>query len=344
MTIYKTTKQKDKDKLVFIDITNMRLDRYVGNLITFFKICGYTVCLPRNKNLIYSLSSKRGEVKYASWVIDKDVKFKKPIKNKDVLYLSDKMLSNNYFNTSGTNKNSYYIPMSEYPLMYHNYLSRKEIKTSIARNCSIFMSGNFSKDSYYQISNDNVFNILSRREIYDFVILKNYYKKLSSVKYFELPIAEIEEYKVYLINRHTDFSIDLYKLKSILIKFDFFMALPGVVMPQSHNLIEAMSVGCIPIMHKTYADLLTPQLTHLENCLVYSTLLELDTLINEAFKLPQEQIREMRKNVIRYYLEHLTPESVVKTILDSEFQILYVQAEQKSVALLKKNNFQINKK
>ena len=81
-----------------------------------------------------------------------------------------------------------------------------------------------------------------------------------------------------------------------------------------------------------------PQLKHLENCLVYSTLLELDTLINEAFKLPQEKIRDMRKNVIKYYLEHLTPESVVKTILDSEFQILYVQAEQKSVALIK-NNF-----
>jgi hypothetical protein len=50
------------------------------------------------------------------------------------------------------------------------------------------------------------------------------------------------------------------ELRHWLAKFDFYFALPGVVMPFSHNIIEAISVGCIPFIQQSSSHLFLSQL------------------------------------------------------------------------------------
>lgn len=335
--VAKIKKVPDRDKIVFLDVQNINLDRYLANLITFFKLNNFTIYLPRDKNLINKIYSKKGEAKYIYLVLDGFVKFGTPNSALKAIFFNKNKLSNDYFNKKNQSNGSYYVPMSEYPLMY-NYCSPKElIKSTRLRNCSAFMSGNFSKESYNKISHDNIFDVLSRREVYDFIIEQPYFKELKSLEEVAISATEISPNKVYLVDTHSDFSIELDTLKSILVKFDFFMALPGVVMPQSHNLVEAMSVGCIPIIHKTYADLYIPKLEHMKNCVVYSTFSELNIITSKAFNLDKEQIVFLRENVFSYYKQYLSPNEVIKNVTKTGVKKLYIQAEQESVRLLKQD-------
>lgn len=61
-------------------------------------------------------------------------------------------------------------------------------------------------------------------------------------------------------------------LRPILAKFRYSMAFNGVFMPFSHNVIEAMSVGCIPIIEYKYADLIQLKLEHLKNSFIFSAI------------------------------------------------------------------------
>lgn len=332
----RTKNKPDRDKVVFLSIENIRLDRYLANLITFFKLNNFTIYLPRDKNLINKIYSKKGEAKYMYLVLDGYVKFGTPNKALEILYFNKNQLSNNYYR-GNQSANSYFVPMSEYPLMYSNYSSKQLIKTKELRNCSVFMSGNFTKESYNKISHDNIFDVLSRRAVYDYIIKQAYFKKLKNLKELTIPSEKITNKKVYLVDTHNDFSIELNSLKSILIKFDFYMALPGVVIPQSHNLVEAMSVGCIPIIHKTYANLYIPKLEHMKNCMVYSTFDDLNIIISKAFNLEKEQIVFLRAHVLHYYKQFLSPKEVIKNVTKAGIKKLYIQAEQESVRLLKLN-------
>src|SRR5260370_10572567 len=49
-----------------------------------------------------------------------------------------------------------------------------------------------------------------------------------------------------------------------LSRCEVFLAPPGISMPQCHNIIEAMAVGCIPLTN--YIEWLSPPLTDGVNC------------------------------------------------------------------------------
>ena len=96
-------------------------------------------------------------------------------------------------------------------------------------------------------------------------------------------------------------------------------------------------MGCIPIIHKTYADLMFPTLKHLETALVYDSMGELDELIIKSINLREDQIKSLEYNVQEYYSKHLSPAAVVKKIEENDFSKIYIQAEEKSLALIKKD-------
>jgi hypothetical protein len=90
-----------------------------------------------------------------------------------------------------------------------------------------------------------------------------------------------------------------------LAKADFFLAPPGICMPMCHNIIEAMAVGAIPIT--SYPEWFRPHLRHMENCIVYSDAADLVEKMKFVLAMEQPQIRQLRKNVIRFFEEHLAP-------------------------------------
>lgn len=92
---------------------------------------------------------------------------------------------------------------------------------------------------------------------------------------------------------------------SSLAKADFFLSPPGIVMPMCHNIIEAMAVGTIPITN--YPEWLQPNLTHMENCIVFDDKDDLINKIRSALEMSADQIAKMRANVLSYYEAHLKP-------------------------------------
>jgi len=344
--LFQTSKINPGDKVIYIDISGIAINRYLYNFLKFFQINNYTVYLPKNKNIIAQLCRDKGEFKYASWLLkERFVKFDGPSNSKQILKISKEQLSNDYFSSFFINKlekETYHVPMSEFPGLYYKYDWREEFSIEMKRKRSVFMIGNMNRKYYNNIAEEKVFNILSRRAIADFIFLQKYYIKINSMIELERYIqCEIDE-KVILIDTFINFTISGEKLKIILKGFDFYLATPGIIIPQSHNMIEAMSVGNIPILHKTYANLFRPILQNNINCLTYETLEEMNDIINKIFDLPDEKILNLRKNVSEYYIKNLTPEAVVNKIENNNFTKIFLQAEGISLNYLKKQRFLIN--
>lgn len=310
-------------KKVYLDIDEIALNRYLYNFIKFFTLNDYTVYIPRNKKVISSLNRKGGEFVYASWILKEQVKLGKP--GKVDLVISKEQLSNDYFGKP--TENAYFIPMSEYPGMYRNNIHQDSKGITGERNRSVFMSGNMDAVHYNRISKAGFFKIPSRREVAEFIQRQSYYHDIRSLEDLKSFIKGENDRKVILIDTSKQFRIPLNELKNLLQRFHFYLALPGILIPQSHNLIEAMSVGCIPIIHKAYAGLMCPVLKHMETALLYDSLEELDELVLSSFNLEKDIMDSLHENVQEYYSSHLTPSAVVKKIEQEDFSKIYIQAE-----------------
>lgn len=95
------------------------------------------------------------------------------------------------------------------------------------------------------------------------------------------------------------------KYFDFLSKADFFICPPGWRIPHSHNLIEAMSVGTIPITN--YHGYMQPRLTPDYDCLTFSTIDDLKIAVAKALNMQTADIQRLRSNVLRYYDEYLEP-------------------------------------
>ena len=99
-------------------------------------------------------------------------------------------------------------------------------------------------------------------------------------------------------------------------------------MPICHNVVEAMSVGAIPILE--YPEYLEPPLKHGVNCLVFSGPEELVRIMRRAFQMKPSQIAAMRKAAREYYERHLAPGLFGKAVMESrhrELTLLFNSAQ-----------------
>lgn len=118
--------------------------------------------------------------------------------------------------------------------------------------------------------------------------------------------------KCVIVDRH-QFSIREPWLE-VLSKSNFFVCPPGVIMPSSHNSIEAMAVGTIPLIN--YPEWFYPRLEHMKNCIEFSNEKDLISQVKHISNMKQTQIEQMRNNVIEYYEKYLLPQSFQQKILD----------------------------
>jgi hypothetical protein len=130
-------------------------------------------------------------------------------------------------------------------------------------------------------------------------------------------------------NGYSNYSLVRDDYLDFLASTDFALAPPGLDMPHSHNLVEAMSQGAIPILN--YANWLSPRLQHGVNCLQFQNLAELSTTVQAALEMPLSRIYDMRAEVLRYYESFLRPDSVGRQILQRQPSTLFVNAETHSL-------------
>lgn len=228
--------------------------------------------------------------------------------------------------------------MSFHPFMYHNNLWDHKINLDSKRINALFCYGNFDSKAYLAIKKTS-FKVVPRTELLrffqkkeDFISIKN---KETVLESFEK--KDLDKKFVFAIKEN--YRIEMEDIRDILSYFNFYLCCPGVVMPLCHNVIEAISVGTIPIIQKEYADVIYPKLEHLKNAIIFDDLEHLNQIINkEIFEYSSEKISEMRENVLEYYNNFLTPKSVVENINKSIRQkdLIYLQAEHRSVKFTSK--------
>lgn len=90
---------------------------------------------------------------------------------------------------------------------------------------------------------------------------------------------------------------------------DFLVCAPGMAMPMSHNIIEALGVGTIPLTN--YPEWFFPALENGVNCLVFRDTDDLIERVDEILRMPEERIESMRAACRAYYDRHLDPRAVI---------------------------------
>tara|TARA_R110002073_G_scaffold65408_34_gene163536 strand:+ start:19791 stop:20984 length:1194 start_codon:yes stop_codon:yes gene_type:complete len=102
----------------------------------------------------------------------------------------------------------------------------------------------------------------------------------------------------------------------------FFLAAPGQTYPHSHNCIESLAIGTIPILE--YNERFQPALEHGVNCLVYRGEQQFRQLMTEIRAMPESSIQQMRQGAIAYYDEYLSPQSFVHRLTADAFDRLHM--------------------
>lgn len=99
-----------------------------------------------------------------------------------------------------------------------------------------------------------------------------------------------------------------------------------------------MSVGAIPVLN--YAEVFSPPLEHMKNCISFKTREELILSIHEIRHLSQGKINELHENVINYYEQYLTPERFAERIINSQEKefIVFVIEEWRSAKYVEQSH------
>ena len=327
------------DKVVVLNVKNVEFKRYLYLLVKFLHLEGYTIYIGKDFPTFYNYYKDQ----YIRFLFSgKLVRTGNPPNGQHVKIIDDQVLSADYFSNSQLPylfNSFYYVPMQQHPLMYHTGWWNEPL-ASLKRKKSLFMAGNFDEQSYAPIEQDGLFKTISRLKIYSFLETNGALYHIPDMQHLRIFLNdEVLDEKVILINRlKTD--VPMNELRHILARFSFYFALPGVVMPFSHNIIEAMSAGCIPFLQDEYAAMFKPALINGENAIIFSDEHDLQSTIASLFSLDNDDTKRMRDSVFTYYNTYLTPEKVVGALEETNFTKIYLQAEHHSVDFIKvKQNF-----
>jgi hypothetical protein len=326
-------KPEKEPHTILLDIRENYYRRYLYTFLKFFHIEGYEIYVRRRLKLMVQLRRDP----YANYLLkERLIHFGKPSGKSRQLIIGEGILSPDYFTgiiNEPVTKNSFYVPMPQHPLMYHAELWNMPLNNQ-KRKRSIFMAGNFDPLLYDQIGKAGIFNLISRTSIYEILENRERLYRINDLKALEKFLESSLDQQIILVNR-LHFDVPMNKLRGILNQFTFYFALPGVSMPYCHNIVEAMSAGAIPFLQKAYADLFQPALIDGVHVIVFKNSQDLEERLDLAFSLSEEELKLMRQNILAYYHEHATPQSVVSLLESKTFDKIYLQASEYSVSLVK---------
>ena len=113
---------------------------------------------------------------------------------------------------------------------------------------------------------------------------------------------------------------------------DFVLSPPGWCMPVSHNLIEAMFCGAIPVTNG--GAFMAEPLADGVNCLAFENDEGLVAAVERALAMDVGEVERMRWAVLDYYERFLEPNAFGEKLLRSESARVLVNAEENSVPLV----------
>ena len=295
--------KRDRPKISF-----ERLSDYHNHIYLLFALTrvGKVGCYPRHAPLAYKNMPIRDFLRRVriNWHSPTDgILLSESAHGPDILHINPKYYS------LRPSQHRFFAPYFAHPEFYRTGLHNAVLNMRRReRNVKIFFAGGYN--THY--SENFRFPILSRDKILRHLI-----------EQFEWAIkadADKNGVKSILFVSPSDGgSLDKHKLSiqdyiDTMSRSEFFICPPGCVHPHSHNLVEAMSVGAIPITN--YHSYMRPPLTPDGNCLAFSTLQELEIAVNRALHMHVGEVQRLRESVISYYDEHLKPENFGKKLME----------------------------
>jgi hypothetical protein len=172
------------------------------------------------------------------------------------------------------------------------------------RPVTLFFSGTVDGEHYAAAAR---FSILTRPPIIEHLERRLDDTALAGLK------ARTELFTIHDVSPGARHRFTLPEFLARLASADFCLCPPGCGMPHSHNLIEAMAVGTIPITN--YAPFMSPPLRHGVDCFAFETLGDLDRILDSLAALDQASIARMRQGVVDYYNRYLDPSAAGARLL-----------------------------
>jgi glycosyltransferase involved in cell wall biosynthesis len=228
------------------------------------------------------------------------------------------------------------MPYPMHPLLYAADPSIESLRQA-NKSIRLFFAGNINPGTYQFNSICRRFGILNRVEVIDAVLGLPDHHVWRLHSQAELTEALVQKCldRVVLALSDGDGTqgcrINPSTWLQTLSQCDVFLAPPGNWMPQCHNIIEAMAVGCIPLTN--YADWFSPRLINGVNCFQFRDRQELQGCIFKILSMDEAALDRMRRRVIQYHDRYLAPRGFLerlRALQGSEIRV-YVNTESKDM-------------
>lgn len=227
------------------------------------------------------------------------------------------IISLNYQADYSPESNCFPMPFPMFPPVYSHQQDLQLVSyRQQARQWKLFFGGDAEPDKYNKNSIRDLYAKLSRTQILDTLRNNlehnNTYRELHNNADLDKALQENIRGLVVMNTRHC--KVEPVNWLGTMANSHFFLACPGVRYPMSHNLIEALAVGSIPITQ--YPEMFFPALEDGKNCLVFTNAAELLEKIHQAMIMSDEQLGSMHYAAQRYYDTYLKPDACIKQLLD----------------------------
>jgi len=298
--------------------------RYFYSLIKAFAISGYSIRIDAPLSVIYSLS----RAGYSEMIFSEGLASVGRFDQPSVTLGSNGKHIEPYDFIPPNSENVFDVPMLQHPLMYSKGYWNQPVIGKQAHS-AIFI-GNGSDSSYSRSENQDLFRVINRQNLLQLLRRHRRSRQISSAADLHGPSPG----EIVIADSKLS-GVPMCAFRSTLGSFRFFICAPGAFMPLCHNLVEAISVGCIPILQRNYA-LLVPGIIDGENSIVFNDEQDFDESLERAFSLSSISAKNMSDQVREFYRSNLTPMSVVGRIIDDATKVVRVLAGERSLAQFRK--------
>lgn len=162
----------------------------------------------------------------------------------------------------------------------------------------IVMSGNFEAKIYDSDLITKNFNLLNRWQIYNEITQHTSIVSIRGIEFKE-QFSKSFFLDKFVVMKWQQGAIPSDEWRYYLSSAKFLFCAPGMTMPMCHNVIEAMSVGVVPIIN--YQNWLNPSLIDGKNALLYQSEESIHKVIDRALQMSHQEYKQLQNNVKEYY-------------------------------------------
>ena len=219
------------------------------------------------------------------------------------------LIRRDYYTASGDDR-SVFLPYFGHPEFYRRRLDAWAVDNrGHDRTTRFLFTGTVNPDKYTRAFR---FPILNRPQV--MAVASEWLAESESAR-----AGSVQEYLLVFTDAdHDTVSRQPFSLRGYMgamARSDFFLCPPGCVMPHCHNIVEAMSVGAIPITN--YARFMRPALTPGENCVSFNSGDDLKSVLSAISDMTPTEVRRLRRGVIAYYDTFLAPSACGRHLMDA---------------------------